>query len=899
MSKKNKNKESRNKDKKQKKGKKAKKKKNLPDLKVSPIDPPKEHHRQLLEPDKVPVKQKKTIFDKLKKKISAPFKKMKDLGSSFKSKIKDGFNTLKNALFRRKIYTKEKELPKSYSFQKKFAGLYILFLLYSFLFILAINALEGSIYSIIIHILTFGNPFYFGLAIGSFFIILSLLLSIDKVRNFIYEEKTYPKQFIIYGAIIAIIYIFFLYIKRLELNFVTFLLALSMIWLVLLSTRFYIYARKFSTRIEAKFISKYSIARYGLALITPFIILGILVIIAWLYRFFIVFLALDFFGPNNPIAAVKIYETEMNLIMPLIYFSLVMTLMFIIFEFIFSRQKGETKRAGTFDNFTFSLIVLFIFFFQIFQVSIYLLLRPETVNALKSTVGATSNTITYVFLFEFIVSMVFLYRILLKLGSSLGWRVLFFKKDGLILFFLSCVFAQTLSRFALTREIANQEITAIGQWFFADKYIISVLMIIFLGITLLIYYMNPHETSMFMRLQKETVKKEDKSMETIFKILKSEYIRRGKAYPIEIVERELIKATKLPKAVVYSLITRIVNKEINISITKKRDDYGRTVKIIDFISVTEQFQKKGVAEKKARKYMSERLVDTMSAKKRDIQLAKNLKEDKPTDAFISSLTSDYRKKQIDQEKQVKEKSSTKTKITFGKDSLDEGERKKLIAFLKKEYIYRIENTDEYDEIYFPISEIASDIQLKMNLNPGQLFPLLENLDNQDIEFTLLKNKELPEDKKIAFFPIADQNINYYLKHFRPELYHKIKREVRKIFDHRIHGKRNNAVLANLKRPINKDTESSQLWKTLLLRLFNYYPSYEKQLTYKPNRVKLIKVLEKYGDLFENKKKSQKRVKKKPKSKTKKKNKKKKKKKATTSKKNKRKHKKTKKKKKRK
>ncbi|MGV9198746.1 MAG: hypothetical protein ACOC4M_07890 [Promethearchaeia archaeon] len=832
------------------------KKKELPDLEVTTIPPSKEHHRKVLEPDKVPVKPKKhKLMDKITKGLKNQIGKLSKLKPPIKQIISAAENRIKNVLFQREIYTKGQEPPKSYSFKKKFFGLYLLFFVYSFIYILAINVPEGSIYSVFIHILTFGNPFYFGLSVISFFVLLSLLLSIDEIRNFIYGEHTYLKQLVIYGAILAAIYIFFLYFKDLNLNYITLLLALSMVWLVLMGTRFYIYARKFSTKIESKFISKYSIARYGIALITPFVILGLLVIIAWLYRAFIVFIALDFFGPNNPIAAVEIYEMEMNLIMPLIYFSLVMTLMFIIFEFIFTRQKGETKRAGTFDNFTFSLIVLFIFFFQIFQVSIYLLLRPETVNALKSTVGATSSTVTYVFLFEFIVSMIFLYRIILKLGKSLGWRILFFKKDGLILFFLSCVLAQSLTRFALTREIQYQEITAIGQWFFADKYIISILMIIFLGLTLVIYYMKPHETSMFMRLQKATVKKEDKSMQTIFKILKSEYIRRGEPYPIEIIERELIKATKLSKGVVYSLISRLVNKEINIKLTRERDNYGRIVKVIDFISVTEQFEKRDIAEKKAKRYMSERLFDTISAKKRkQIQLAKNLKEDKATDAFISSLTSDYTKKQKDKEKIRKSKQSKRAKISFGKENFKDEEIKSLLEFLKKEYIYRIENREDYEKIYFPISEVASDIQLKMNINPGQLYRLLEELSENDIELTLLKNKNAPEDKKIAFFPISDDHLCYYLENFRPKLYYKIRREVQRIFNRRIHQTRTNSVISNLKTPIKEDSETAELWKEFLLRIFNYYPSYEKQLKSKRNRMKIIKALEKYGDLFEKGKK---------------------------------------------
>ena len=107
-----------------------------------------------------------------------------------------------------------------------------------------------------IKIIMFGNPFAFSNAIVAFFIVLSFLFSIDKVRIFIFEEKTVVKQLIIYSSIIALLYVLFLYIST-SLNIVTYLLVLSMIWLVLLSSRFYIYSRKFSTKIVARFIKKY------------------------------------------------------------------------------------------------------------------------------------------------------------------------------------------------------------------------------------------------------------------------------------------------------------------------------------------------------------------------------------------------------------------------------------------------------------------------------------------------------------------------------------------------------------------------------------------------------------------------------------------------------------------
>ncbi|MFX0029218.1 MAG: hypothetical protein ACFE8B_08410, partial [Candidatus Hermodarchaeota archaeon] len=490
----------------------------------------------------------------IKQKIKDFSSKQKLKLTKFSSKVKSQLSAFySDRIIHQEVYVDGKE-PKSYSFQRKFYGLYGIFIAYSLLLIIAINFPERDW----INIMMFGNPFAFSNTIVAFFLVLSFVFSIDKVRIFIFEKKSATKQLILYLGLLTALYILFLYLSySTNLNFMTYLLTLAMIWLILLSSRFYIYSRKFSTKIEARFIKKYSIPRYLLAIIIPFFILGVLVVISLFYRFFLVILSLEIFGDSDPTSAVNVYNLQMRVIMPLIYFSLVMTLVFIIFEFVLTRRRAETKRAGTFDNFTFSLIVLFIFFFQIFQISVFMFLQEDTVTALKATVGATGSAVSYIFIFEFTISMYFLYRIIRKTGRTLGWRILIFKKDGFILLCLACVLAQTLSRFALASQVQNQVISDVGVVLMADKYIISVLMIFFLGSTILIYYLKPHETSMFMRLQKETVGEIEKNMDKIYNIIRSEYIRRGEAYPIEIIERELIKATQLSIGNVYNLLEQL------------------------------------------------------------------------------------------------------------------------------------------------------------------------------------------------------------------------------------------------------------------------------------------------------------------------------------------------------
>ncbi|MFW9783180.1 MAG: hypothetical protein ACFFFB_12930 [Candidatus Heimdallarchaeota archaeon] len=785
-----------------------------------------------------PLSSKKSKSDKsgVKKRVRDYVSKQNDKLSRTSSKVKSQLSSFySEKIIHQEVYVDGQE-PESYSFKRKFYALYGIFIVYSLVLIAGIN-IPGTW----VNFLTFGDPFAFSNTIIAFFLVLSFLFSIDKLRVFIFEKKTALKQLILYCSLIAGLYILFLYIST-DLNFTTYLLALGMIWLILLSSRFYIYSRKFSTKIEARFVKKYSIPRYLVAIIIPFFILGILVTISLLYRSLLVFLSLEFFGNIDPSSAVDVYNLEMRIIMPLIYFSLVLTLVFIIFEFVFTRRRAETKRAGTFDNFTFSLIVLFIFFFQILQISIYMFLRPETVTALKATIGAAGSPTSYIFIFEFIISMYFLFRIVRKTGRTLGWRILFFKKDGLIMLFLACVFAQTLARFILANEIPNQVISDVGVWLMADKYIISVLVIFFLGSTILIYYLKPHETSMFMRLQKETVSKEEKNFEKIYKIIRSEYIRRGEAYPIKIVERELIKATQLSKGNMYSLLEQLVDKDMDIIIREEKEKFAKPTKMIDFVSVTERFEKKDIAKQKAKRYLSERLLETALEKDRKTSRLKiSDNSGKATDSFISSLTKDFSKKQRDKEifaQKLKEK-----EVSFTPGKLAGNLKNQVIQIIKKEYIYRLENPEKIPDFYVPISEISNEIEMATKITPGELYLLLDEMNKEDIEFLLMTNPEEPEDKKIKFLPYADDNMNYSLAHFRPEEYSKFRILVMKNFLKNLKTKKEKRILFQLKKEIPDLTEAQNSWIYLLTTLYKYYPLYIESLERVPNKMELLKQLD--------------------------------------------------------
>ncbi len=762
----------------------------------------------------------KSTGDKFKTKLNA-----------FKAKAKAKLKDLYGMLIHQEVYVDGQEPPKSYSYQKKFFGLYAFFIIYSFILILISDPK-------LLGFLTFGDPFSFSLAIVAFFLVLSFLFSVDKIRIYIFEKKTVLKQLILYISLIALFYLIFKFLFiQFNINFMTFLLVLAMIWLILLSSRFYIYSRKFSTKIEARFIKRYSVARYYFAIIIPFIILVILVIMSLIYRSFLVFLSLDLFAHSDPTSAVAVYNLEMRIIMPLIYFSLVMTLVFIIFEYVSTRRRAETKRAGTFDNFTFSLIVLFIFFFQIMQITIYLLSQPETITALKLAVGTGGTILAYVFIVEFAVSLYFLYRIIKKTGKTLGWRIFIFKKDGLILLILACVFAQTLTRFSFKNEIPYQGITDVGKWLMADKFIISILIIFFLGTTLLVYYIKPHETSMFMRLQKETVSQEDKSMDIIYKIIRSEYIRRGEAYPLEILERELVKATRLSISNIYSLISQLVKKDMDIIITEQKEEFGKPRKMIDFVSVTERFEKKEVAEQKAKKFLSERLFETaLQKEKKESRLLKGVKAGQPKDSFISSLTTDYSKKQKDKEI-FQQKLKAGTQISFA--DLTEDLKNEIIRLIKKEYISRIAKPVKIPDFYLPISEITSQVESKTKISPGELYLILNDLSKTDLELRLIDNPDEPEDKLIKFLPFSDDSMNFSLMNFRPEEYSKFRLLVTKNFLKYVKSKREKRVIFQLKKEIPAQTESQKSWLDLLNILYKDYSIYAKQLIEVPNKQKLL------------------------------------------------------------
>ena len=142
----------------------------------------------------------------------------------------------------------------------------------------------------------------------------------------------------------------------------------------------------------------------------------------------------------------------------------------------------------------------------------------------------------------------------------------------------------------------------------------------------------------------------------------------------------------------------------------------------------------------------------------------------------------------------------------------------ILNLLKKEFVYRIENENKYPDFHFPISEVASQIQLETRINPGELYPILEDLSKNSIEFELNENPEEPEDKLISFFPIADEDMIYSLMSFRNEEYLKIKTRITEQFFKFFNRKRVMATFGKLKNKIPNDSDEQKAWRILLTRL---------------------------------------------------------------------------------
>jgi hypothetical protein len=272
------------------------------------------------------------------------------------------------------------------------------------------------------------------------------------------------------------------------------------------------------------------------------------------------------------------------------------------------------------------------------------------------------------------------------------------------------------------------------------------------------------------------------------------------------------------------LVGTLSKINLNIILKDVKDDQGRYQKFVDFTSILEKFDKKELAQKKAKKYLSDRLFTTMrSDKPKKLDLHVDTNQNKASDQFISSLTSDYTKKQKDElsfEQMQKDAS-----ISFTQKEIPQALKNNIIDILKKEYAYRIENQEKYPDFHYCISEIASQIQMETRITPGQLYPILEIIAAEDLELSLEKNPDEPEDKRINFFPMTDDDLSYSLANFRPEVYEKIRIKVTKQFFIFLNRKKSSSIFPKLRKQIGDNTEAQREWNEIYKILNNFYPIY--------------------------------------------------------------------------
>lgn len=702
----------------------------------------------------------------------------------YSQKIKSHLATAKE-LFMGKS-KKQKKGTKIY-FGKKFIGIIAIFLFYSLILMTQLKGTGSSspIFNAFVNIVTLGDPYSMGVSLVFSFITLMFLFSNTKVKEFIFSDnKGWLKQLLLYIGVIVIQFFFWSWQINTGRNIMPFLLILAMFWLIFQGLRLFFGARTYSTKVETRLLSKYSGLRYIFTIIAPFFILGFLTVVVWSYRYGLVVLTLDlipFWRPEAMTASIEIYGIIIHLILPFLYISLLILFVFMSLEFILTRRKATNIRAGTFDNFTFGLIIFFMFFYLLFQISLYLFLNERTTSALRSISGAATGT-SYLFWVEFAVSMLFLFRAISKAGASFGWKLLFLNQDAMIMGFLATVMAQTTSRLATYNEIPNQSLGALTGFVSLDHLLIPILIILILGFTILVYYIKPQEVSMFMRIAKETVDQEDKTMDVVVKFLKREFIRRGQKFPVDEIEPQLEAITDLPRGVIHSLLRRITEKYMDIIMTIEQTETGQ-VKYIDLISITEKYEGSKEGHARAQKYLTERLVSTLQKEKKQIRLVdsdKKITDIKEREMFLDALGSGYRKKIKEVSSRQVETMTDSIKAQFEKD-VDEETCEIIYELIKKEYIYRVSHPNEFDDdaCAIRISDIAENVFEATKVSAGVLYPLMDKWAKCNWNIQFLDEwvdygpKNIPKltvagDHFIDFNPISDMDISEAVQKYRPK-----------------------------------------------------------------------------------------------------------------------------------
>lgn len=756
---------------------------------------------------------------------------------------------------------KQRKIDKPSYIGKKMLGLFIFFSFYSFIFVFLLNNSESeSLFKKILTFLCFNNPYSFGIALTFTFIDLALLFSNEKILSWFFGKKTALKQI---SAIIILVLLNFLIIYFLNdlWNYEYPLMLIgSTVWLIFQSIRLYSGSKQFAVKLEMRWTAQYSPFRTFLARFTPYFILGLLTYISILFRYFIVIWTLDFIGhpAKSPDLAVSLYKKEMQSVMPMIYVGLIFLFIFILLQSALTYKKGETRKSGAFDSSTFAWITFVMFLYALYNIALYLFMDPDFQLGTSIVLNRTSSSGGGLFLVEFIIAIIFLFWIVEDLSKTFQSGFLFLSKDGLVMFLISTIFAQTTARLGMTLSVGELARGWFASFITYDHLVLPILIILFLGITIIAYWRKPQEMSMFLHIDQKIIKSEDEKMDTILKFLKREFIRRGDKYLIsEEIIQSLEKITYLSNDKILHLINQLDQKYMDLQLTKEKVKDGSKQFFIHFLPITEQYSKQD--ELKAKKYMQNRFSTLIRKKQRKrMYFGKGSYTSSTSQAsyFIQSLSVQYGKKVKDEASFLKSKEE-KEQILH--KAITQDEHDLVFKLLRNEYIERISAIIDYpDEFKIKISEITKTIEKATKIPAKRIPGIISDLVKEDWNINLIskRNKKSGEEERwIEFFPITDFEIFEQLNKYRPESLEKLKKYMWKVFNKGIYFKR--YKLQNLP-PEEYDDEALEFKRSYRSRWFattmKYFAkNYSKMQTLRDSKQNLKKFQESVKLLTKSKK----------------------------------------------
>ncbi len=708
-------------------------------------------------------------------------------------------NAQQNLIIFRELFLgrtkKQKKIDKSSYIGKPMLGIFVFFSIYSFIFVFLLNNSETSSWFVtVLCYMCFNDPYTFGIALTFTFVDLALLFSNEKILSWFFGIKTAIKQILIIIFLVVGNFIIVHFMDDLWGYEYPFLLIGSTVWLIFQSIRLYSGSKQFAVKLEMRWTARYSPFRTFLARFTPYFIIGLLTFIAIIFRYFIVIWTLDYIGhpAKAPDLAVSLYKTEMQNIMPMIYVGLLFIFIFILIQSVLTFKKGETRKSGAFDSSTFAWITFVMFLYALYNVALYLFLDPDFLLGTSIVLNRTTSSGGGFYFFEFIIAIIFLIWIVADLSKTFQTGFAFLSKDGLVMFLICVIFAQTTARIGMIYSIGNLSRGWFAEFITYDRLVLPILIILFLGLTIIAYWRKPQEMSMFLHIDQQIVKSEDEMSTIILKFLKREFIRRGDKYSVsQEIYLSLEKITNLPQASILNLIIQLDKKYMDLQLTKEKVKDGSKHYFIHFLPITEQFSRQD--DLKAKKYMQDRFSTLIRKKQRKrMNFGKGTYRTSSSQAsyFIQSLSVQYGKKIKDEASFLKSKEE---KEQILQKAITQDEHDLVLNVIKNEYLRRIAEIVDYaDGFRINISDFEETINNVTKIPVKRIPSIISDLVKDDWNLKLIskgKRKDGSEERWIEFFPISDFEIYEQLFKYRPETLNSLKKYMWKGFNKGVGFKR--------------------------------------------------------------------------------------------------------------